>query len=75
MRVQLCWKKKGESILHCLLSMPVKDARKAFAKIDNDEIVLAYLRRWEGYGYICHKVLKDNEREKSKENLITKGNI
>ena len=59
MKVQLCWKKKGESILHRLLSMPVKEARRKFVEIDNDEIVLAYLRKWEGYGYLCHKVLKD----------------
>ncbi len=61
MKVQLCWKKKGENILHRLLSMPVKDARKAFARIDNAEITLAYLRRWEGYEYICYKVLKNNK--------------
>ena len=65
MRVQLCWKKRGESILHLLLSMPIKEARKAFKEMDNEEIILAYLRRWEGYEYICHKVLKDNERRHS----------
>lgn len=61
MIVQLCWKKKGENVLHRLLKMPVKEARKWFTKIDNEEIVLAYLRRWEGYEYICYKVLKDNK--------------
>ena len=62
MKVQLCWKTKGNSKIHVTKEMMnVKNARKLFAEIDNDEITLAYLRRWEGYGYIRHKVLKDNQ--------------
>ena len=64
MRVQLCWKVRGKSTLRVLVSMPIKEARKEFAKMDNEEITLAYLRKWDGYRYICHKVLKDNKENK-----------
>ena len=58
MRVQLCSKEKNEPRTHVLRPMPVKEARKIFTEMDNDEITLAFLRRWEGYGYVCYKVLK-----------------
>ena len=64
MKVQLCWREKGDFKLHVSMKMPVKEARRRFAEMNNKEITLAYLRRWEGYGYICHKVLKDKGRSK-----------
>ncbi len=66
MKVQLCWKKKGDHRLYRFDWMNSKEAKEMFIKMDTNEITFAYLRRWEGYGYVCHKVLKDNkERGKS----------
>lgn len=60
MKVQLCWKEKGKSRLFIHKKwMNITEARKKFAKTDNEKITLATLRKWDGQGYLCHKVLKD----------------
>jgi hypothetical protein len=67
MRVQLCWRKKGNSKLHISALMKIQTAKSFFNAINKEEIILAYLRRWEGYKYLCHKVLKDNKERKEEK--------
>ncbi len=63
MKVQLCWRSKDmdKNKRRAGPTVTVREAMAQWKEMNKENISLAYLRKWDGWGYIVDRILKDSE--------------